>query len=270
MMSIEVHVQCRRGRAGVNDSKEIAMRPNSEKDKIFAVVYVYARDPGDGEALEVLERGCLYVPNEGDQGKASARTSGDGPVISCTAHNLAETINSSLPDKTMGISSKLTVEVVRDEKQLLLRLASIVHWKDPDMLLSWDTQGAGLGYIIERGVSIEKSPSGRVSDSCSMDIIDMARLLSRTPRAKKPDHGDRNASGNREVNQPDPSIPSDGMQDESMKGPKSETRWKGSGLGTDWDDRVGAGAAAASIVSLIVSFFWLLRMQLILCIWFAF
>ena len=25
--------------------------------------------------------------------------------------------------------------------------------------------------------------------------------------------------------------------------------WKGSGLGGEWDDRVGAGAAAASIVS---------------------
>jgi hypothetical protein len=254
MMSIEVHVQCRRGRAGVSDSKEIAMRPNSDKDRIFAVVYVYARDPGGGEALEVIERGCLYVPNEGDQGPANARISSDGSIISCTTNDLGENIDSSIPDKTMGISSKLTVEVVRDEKQLLLRLASIVHWKDPDMLLSWDTQGAGLGYIIERGAAIEKHPSGQLSDSSPMDFIDMARLLSRTPRAKKLDHCDQNASGNQGVNQLDPSVPSDGMQDESTEGPQSETRWKGSGLGTEWDDRVGAGAAAASIVSLIVSY----------------
>jgi hypothetical protein len=269
MMSIEVHVQCRRGRGGVNDSKEIAMRPNSEKDRIFAVVYVYARDPGGGEALEFLERGCLYVANEGDQGRANGRTSSDGPVISCTAHSLGEKMNSSIPNKTTGISSKLTVEVVRDEKQLLLRLASIVHWKDPDMLLSWDTQGAGLGYIIERGASIEKNSSGRVSDSSPTDFIDMARLLSRTPRAKKSDHGDQNASGTRKVNQLDPSMPNDGMPDESIEGPKSETSWKGSGLGTEWDDRVGAGAASASIVSLIVSYFLLVRMQLILFAWFV-
>lgn len=31
----------------------------------------------------------------------------------------------------------------------------------------------------------------------------------------------------------------------------SNSRWMGSGLGSDWDERVGAGAAAASIVSFL-------------------
>ena len=253
MMSIEVHVQCRRGRAGINDSKEIAMRPNSDKDRIFAVAYVYARDPGGGEALEFLERGCLYVPNEGDQGRTNAQTSSDGPVVSRTGNSLGDKVNSSIPHKTMGISCTLTIEVVRDEKQLLLRLASLVHWKDPDLLLSWDTQGAGLGYIIERGAAIEKSQSDRVSESSPTNLIDMARLLSRTPCAKKFDDGGQIGCANGMVYQLDPALPSDGMVDKSMEDSMPEMRWKGSGLGTEWDDRVGAGHVAASIVRTTVS-----------------
>jgi hypothetical protein len=224
------------GRAGVNNSKEIAMRPNPEKDRIFAVVYVFARDPGGGEALEILERGCLFVPNEGERSKENANMAG------------------SIPRKTMGMSSKLTVQPVRDEKQLLLRLASIVHWKDPDMLLSWDTQGAGLGYIIERGSMIsENQSSDRDAPSSSMRTgeIDMARLLGRTPRAKKSDEESEGPSTSRQSNELDSLLTKNEKNGDSAKAPSAEKKWKGSGLGTEWDDRVGAGAAAASIVSLM-------------------
>ena len=237
MMCIEIHVQCRMGRAGVNDSKEIAMRPNPEKDRIFAAVYIFARDPGGGEALEILERGCLFVPNEGERNKENAHIAG------------------SIPRKTMGVSSKLTVQPVRDEKQLLLRLASIVHWKDPDMLLSWDTQGSGLGYIIERGSVISaRHWSDRDLPSNSSKTateIDMARLLGRTPRAKKSDEEPQSPSSGRQTSERDSLSTRNENNGESAKASSVEKKWKGSGLGTEWDDRVGAGAAAASIVSLM-------------------
>ena len=54
VMSIEVHVQCRTGRAGVNDSKQIAMVPDSDKDPVAAVVFVVALDPGAGETLQII------------------------------------------------------------------------------------------------------------------------------------------------------------------------------------------------------------------------
>lgn len=75
---------------------------------------------------------------------------------------------------------------------------------------SWDTQGAGLGYLIERGFIVEQ---------------DLATLLGRTPKQAK----------------------------KSMNG-SEEKGWQGSGLGGDWDDKVGAGAAASSVVSLILFF----------------
>ena len=54
VVSIEVHVQCRTGRAGVNDSKQVSMVPDSEKDAVSAVVFVVAQDPGGGESLKFL------------------------------------------------------------------------------------------------------------------------------------------------------------------------------------------------------------------------
>lgn len=228
IMSIEIHVQCRVGRAGVNDSKEIAMRANPEKDRIFAIMYVYACDPGGGEALEILERGCLFVPNEAESNNESIQ-------------DLGERMAASMPRTTMGKSSKLTVQTARDEKHLLLRLASIVHWKDPDMLLSWDTQGSGIGFIIERGLVISEGQSER-------DSIDMVRLLGRTPRARKSNEELKKEILNQQGTETNVSF-TNGNMGGPTNASSTEKNWKGSGLGTDWDERVGAGAAAASIVS---------------------
>jgi hypothetical protein len=132
----------------VNDSKEISMTPDSERDKVIAVVYIFARviavvyifarDPGGGEALEILERGCLFVPLE----RALSRAEGDKMKATILFDHLCNSLNASMPRTTMGIASPFSAECVRDERQLLLRMSSIVRWKDPDMLLSWDTQGA--------------------------------------------------------------------------------------------------------------------------------
>ena len=51
-MSIEIHVQCRTGVSRL-DSKKISMAPDSNKDKIWALVYVYGRDPGGGKQFDV-------------------------------------------------------------------------------------------------------------------------------------------------------------------------------------------------------------------------
>jgi DNA polymerase elongation subunit (family B) len=107
--------------------------------------------------------------------------------------NKAHRIRSSMPRRIMGVLSKFVVESVRDERQLLLTLASIVRRKDPDMLVSWDTQGAGLGYLVERGVALGKGnyPTSMSSDPGAGNFqkeIDMARLLSRIPTTAKSEH----------------------------------------------------------------------------------
>ena len=43
-------------------------------------------------------------------------------------------------------------------------------------MMSWDTQGGGLGFLVERGVAIGKSVDGS-------NGVDMARLLGRTPKS---------------------------------------------------------------------------------------
>jgi hypothetical protein len=184
VMAIEVHTQCRTGRAGVNDSKEISMTPDSERDKVIAVVYIFARDPGGGEALEILERGCLFVPLE----RELSRAEGDKMKATILFDHLCNSLNASMPRTTMGIASPFSAECVRDERQLLLRMSSIVRWKDPDMLLSWDTQGAGLGYLIERGAALGRSGSNGTDRNLDSSAngktppeIDMARLLGRVP-----------------------------------------------------------------------------------------
>jgi len=82
----------------------------------------------------------------------------------------------------------------------------------------------------------------------SKQKIDMARLLGRTPKA-------------RQENESSPAKPmSDefGLPEDNQIGKDkgSEQLWAGSGLGGEWDDRVGAGAAAASIVGRIVLCGW--------------
>ena len=252
VMVLEIHVQCRTGRAGVNDSKVIAMTPDSSRDKVSAVMYVFGRDPGGGENLETIERGCIFVPVSRE-----VEVSSQSNVLG----DLAAGVRRGMPHQVLGVSAPLSVECVRDERQLLLRLASIVRWKDPDMLLSWDTQGSGLGYLIERGVALGKDESSvhdsEVGNGTATSVsgeLDLARLLSRTPRgtSQKKERAKsalENAFGEMEQ--------SEGARNDS-KISKEKDRWVGSGLGSDWDERVGAGAAAASIVSEVLSiFFWI-------------
>jgi hypothetical protein len=247
VLSIEIHVQCRTGRAGVHDSKEIAMTPNSQRDKIFSVAYAYGFDPGGGDALQMKEFGCLFVPVETENAQhanISTIPVSEPPI------NKAHRILSSMPRGIMGVSSQFVVESVRDERQLLLRLASIVRRKDPDMLVSWDTQGSGLGYLIERGVAMGKGNTSGLSSEKGTGAteIDMARLLSRIPTATKPDHSSTAANSllNHEKNRGKPT--SEKTPEKPSNETKEDQKWSGSGLGGDWDDRVGPGAAAASIV----------------------
>lgn len=118
----------------------------------------------------------------------------------------------------------------------MLRLASVVRNKDPDLLVSWDTQGAGLGYIIERGSHDDIN-------------LDMAKLLGRIPFSpgKAGDMGENNSSLFSES--------SEKKLEPGKERAQKEAAWTGSGLGVDWDEKVGAGQAAASIVSQYQSLF---------------
>ena len=244
IMSIEIHVQCRTGRAGISDSKEVAMRPHAEKDKVSAVTYVYAKDPGGGEAMQFLEKGCVFVPAETELRGA--------PFEKTVASQLSKRIEASLPRATMGVHSDMTVEAVRDEKQLMLRFASIVRWKDPDMLLSWDSQGSGLGYLIERGCILGTSVNASTnspSKTTSTDI-DMARLLGRFPTAKQAkDTSAKSFFGGNKADAERKELDKSKSVAEVVD---NKHQWKGSGLGADWDERVGPGVAAASIVSRLI------------------
>jgi hypothetical protein len=218
IMSIEVHVQCRVGKAGVNNSNDIAMRPDPTRDSIVAVCFVYGFDPGGGEQIKVLERGCIIMPTENELN--SLKTAENSNTTSSASSRIG---------KTMGIASKCKVEVVSNEQQLLLRISSIVQWKDPDVLVSWDTQAGGLGYLIDRGFALGKKEEESSGQRKRMNI-DMIRLLGRTPkcRAQKKDEDFMNPS------------------EDSTEGRK---QFNGSVLGADWDERVGAGAGPSSIVS---------------------
>eukprot|EP00536_Pseudo-nitzschia_multiseries_P006259 jgi/Psemu1/255250/estExt_Genewise1Plus.C_1300068 len=216
MMTVEVHVQCRMGVSRL-DSKKISMAQDSSKDKITALVFVFARDRGGGESLEILSRGCICLALEGENPEKD-------PSIN---KNIRLQLLRAMPRASMDVRSPLSIDVVKDERHLLRRFKDIVRAKDPDLMLSWDTQGAGLGYIIERGHAL-----GKASSSCSGEGdsirgetsgLDMAKLLGRTPM---------------DLNE------------------NPEQTWQGSGLGSDWDDRVGAGVAAASIVGRLVFAAW--------------
>ena len=215
MMSIEIHVQCRIGKTGYMNSNEIAMKPDPTRDAICAVCYIYAIDPGDGEKIEIKERGCVLVPTENEINHLR-HTSG-----SVTTSNYVSKIGN-----TMGISSQMKVEVVTSESQLLLRIASIVQWKDPDALMSWDTQAGGLGYLINRGFALGKHSN---ENTKIVNEIDMVRLLGRNPKQRPRTKNDT------DVNR--------------LESEETKTHFVGSVLGADWDDRVGAGAGPSSIVS---------------------
>jgi len=245
IMSIEVHVQCRAGKAGLNDSKIIAMKPDPSKDAVFAITYIFARDPGGGESLRLVEEGCIFRPVEAEFRKSfepspkSRDTSGD---------TSASYLRNPRIHKNMGLVSNGTIlEQVDSERQLLLRLASVVQWKDPDALMSWDTQGAGLGYLIERGELLDEN--GSEKDEEKIIPVDLVRLLGRTPKAKQK-HCDNTISGAASDDKAQIDV------DEKDTERKREEIWKGSGLGSEWDERVGAGAAAASIVGRIIFCGW--------------
>ena len=228
IMAIEIFVQCRTGRAGINDSSAIAMTPDSLRDKISAIVYVMCEDPGGGDPLKYHERGCIFVPVTGEWDSARINPGCNDLDSFVTG------VQRSLPKVTLGVSSHLSFECVRDERQLLLRLASIVRRNDPDVLLSWDTQASGLGYIVERGNSIARDAA---TNPDTAREIDMARLLGRTPR-KNIQHLNSQLLNTLKLENKEISTPAT----------VESARWYGSGLGADWDDRVGAGAPAASIV----------------------
>uniref|UniRef100_A0A7S4AA49 DNA polymerase n=1 Tax=Pseudo-nitzschia australis TaxID=44445 RepID=A0A7S4AA49_9STRA len=239
MMAVEVHIQCRVGASRL-DSKKISMAQDSSKDKISALVYVYARDRGGGESLEILSRGCICLTLEGENPEKD-------PTIN---KNLRLQLLRAMPRASMDVRSPLSIDVVKDERHLLRRFKDIVRTKDPDLMLSWDTQGAGLGYIIERGHALGKSSCSAVGDlnRGESSSLDMAKLLGRTPMDKKAANfvssllqektKDLNLDQINEINE------------------NAEQTWQGSGLGCDWDDRVGAGVAAASIVGRLVFAGW--------------
>eukprot|EP00592_Proboscia_alata_P016524 CAMPEP_0194395466 /NCGR_PEP_ID=MMETSP0174-20130528/124439_1 /TAXON_ID=216777 /ORGANISM="Proboscia alata, Strain PI-D3" /LENGTH=1744 /DNA_ID=CAMNT_0039191407 /DNA_START=478 /DNA_END=5709 /DNA_ORIENTATION=+ len=234
MLSVEIHVQCRFGKTGARDANEIAMKPDPSRDAIFAVVYIYAKDPGGGEEIELVEQGCVFVPVEAE-------------LVDSYPEQTTSLKHRTI-QKNMGLGSFTTMEEVKSEKDLLLRFASIVQWKDPDALMSWDTQGSGLGYLIERGTVQGTSgliDNPRTDNQSLRTSVDMARLLGRTPRAKIPEHKSFIVGQNES---------SAGM--DALRSASSSGQWSGSGLGADWDDRVGAGAAAASITGRLVFCVW--------------
>jgi len=106
---------------------------------------------------------------------------------------------------------------------------------------SWDPQSSGLGYIIERGVNGAETLS---SEGFRLETLDMARLLGRTPS----DQSRAAFFGKEQRPELKPGDDKDGKEEAKKT---EEKTWRGSGLGRDWDDKVGAGAAAASIVSTV-------------------
>lgn len=141
----------------------------------------------------------------------------------------------------MGIPSPLVVDCVADERRLLFRLSAKVQARDPDMLISWDTQGLGIGYLVERGAVLSRSsPVGEPKTE-----IDMVKLLGRCRKSK----------GNDQSNEFNGTFGDRSTGDSSSK-LKHLPQWKGSGLGADWDERVGAGVAAASISGRLIFAAW--------------
>jgi hypothetical protein len=231
LMSIEIHVQCRTGKSSLNKAKEIAMTPDPTQDPIFAIAYIYSLDPGNGERIQVLDQGCVFIPitRQVDSSQVPLCHQPDG----VKEKNLLE---------TLGISSKLNLEVATDERHLLLRFSSIIQLKDPDVLFSWDTQCAGIGYIISRGEELRKMDIAN-----NQSQLDMIRLLGRTPRSRHSCDCNMN----------------DFAAEESEK-----NKITGSGLGTEWDDLVGAGGLASSIVRSNLSIFFTIHFRLIPDGWF--
>jgi DNA polymerase zeta len=101
-------------------------------------------DKGTGDDIIVADRGCVQVKTDGDKWT-----------------------------KREGVEVKngrdYAVEEVDSEKSLLLRVVGIIQHQDPDIVMSWDTLDAGLGYMLDRGDRL-------------IPHIDMAKLIGRMPK----------------------------------------------------------------------------------------
>jgi DNA polymerase zeta len=241
IMSVEIHVQCREGESRLGSRKKIPMTPDSNKDKISAIVFVFARDPGGGEDLKVLSRGCILTTLEGENPRKESSIN----------MKMQQQLQRSVSRSSFGVVCPFKIEVVKDERQILLRFKDIIRKTDPDILLSWDMQGAGVGYIIERGVALGRSSSqvdSSIGGATVSTSIDMVKLLGRTPTDKRFSHCiESNLVEKMNVN----SEHGGGEPDDAKA-----KDWVGSGLGSDWDDKVGPGAAAASIIGRLAFSAW--------------
>ena len=103
--------------------------------------------------------------------------------------------------------------------------------------------------MIERGVSlgkgnIDERVSNDTKENESLSAIDMVRLLGRTPRSSK----EQNEISFRKETSESDAVDGTKVTVDQNESVKKSNPWQGSGLGAEWDERVGAGAAASSIV----------------------
>ena len=176
----------------------------------------------------------IFVPSENELKAAEKQEGG--------RMKLVQALKRSVPSRSMGSSAPLVVDCVSDERSLLFEIAAKVTKTDPDMLISWDTQGLGIGYLVERGAAVSKmSQEGRETAE-----IDMVELLGRCRKSDEASHGSGAGLYDSLTNKTSAGTPSHA----------SSNQWKGSGLGSEWDDRVGAGAAAASIAGRLIFAAW--------------
>lgn len=102
-----------------------------------------------------------------------------------------------------------------------------------------------MGYLIERGLAV----GNEGNKESATKPINMVRLFGRCPRAvggKSSDH-----SADTETLFGPGKAASETRSNTSASKASGETnkKWSGSIHGSDWDERVGAGAGPSSIVS---------------------
>ena len=92
----------------------------AEVDGVRCMCWLEGVDEGNGSDVKTVNRGTVVVLGEGE---------------------------AKLSQKFKG---NLHYEEVKSEAEGVKRIAGIIAWKNPDLLLSWDTQDSGIGYVIER------------------------------------------------------------------------------------------------------------------------